>query len=554
MQPSRRGANTQPSVTDEARLARARAQRSRAAVAAASAAASASSSGPKRSARVDPRLVPTRHWRAAPQLEGGGVSQSRWQRGDETAPENGSSSEDAGESESEDEVLEPLESAAPADDVQTSKRPQLTRNLSERWEARKAERVAAAAESTGSAFFASWAPRAGHRPAPVLKQPPLQEAARATQWKSSKRREAAQLAAKEFDERQRKDKASASRALKETKSRPDDPQANRVFKRHCKDLFRNRFYVPEKPAPSPKRFAATAAPPPPPKPGWNIDDSIWGGRSSYFDSEKTIRKAVGCDFEKAIGQGNLEKFLLKNDANAPDPDNKEQVKEFMQECEDVFFSYGSLFFMIFDYFASIGGSDDLFHINRTAYDSMIQQCGLQVKGSKHCDLAHLDLIFVQVNAPKPTQNSKLGVKKSVAHDSKHALTRAELIQCLTRIAVARFVLTPKTPKTPNAGKTDVSDAIDELFKVIRHSAPREVLQDGSAFRSMSCYKETVDMALRLYEPALRLLFAKYSAGEGMGGKDGDGARQMARGNSLVADSDKMLSPGEWVCLCRELAP
>ena len=60
------------------------------------------------------------------------------------------------------------------------------------------------------------------------------------------------------------------------------------------------------------------------------------------------------------------------------------------------------------------------------------------------------------------------------------------MQCLCRIAVARYMLTPRTPRTPKAGKTDVSDAVEELFRTIRSQASREVQQDGMQFRRSSC--------------------------------------------------------------------
>ena len=74
------------------------------------------------------------------------------------------------------------------------------------------------------------------------------------------------------------------------------------------------------------------------------------------------------------------------------------MRGFLAEVADVFVAHGRLFFMVFDYFASLGATDDLFHIHRGGYDQLVQQCGLQVKGSKHCDLQHLDIIFVLVNA------------------------------------------------------------------------------------------------------------------------------------------------------------
>ena len=106
------------------------------------------------------------------------------------------------------------------------------------------------------------------------------------------------------------------------------------------------------------------------------------------------------------------------------------------------------------------------------------------------------------------------------HDTRQGLTRSELIECLSRIAVMRYVLTPKSLKTPKAGKTSVADAIEETFATIRHVASHEVLQNSQVFRRTCCYIEETDAALRAHEPALRMLFTKFSAGDGLGLFDG----------------------------------
>ena len=379
---------------------------------------------------------------------------------------------------------------------------------------------------------------------------------RAAEWEDQKRRTEAGVAAISFDTRQHSNKSSSLRALKNAASRPADERAQHAFKQHCLGLFRNRFFVPEKPPPAPARIVSKGRTqkikPESPRAAWRLETSIWAGRQfrggenrGFYDDDTVVRRAIVCDFRKAIGKGPLLPYMLKHDKRSPEPsDAPERLEAFAGEIEDVIVSHGRMFFMIFDYFASMSGTNDLFHIHRNAFDQLVQRCGLQVKGSKHCDLAHLDIIFVQVNATQLKPDARAAQPKTMAdHDSKHTLTRAELIQCLCRIAIARYILTSKTAKTPKAGKDDVSDAIDELFKTIRNLAGREVLQDGQAFRRASCYIEDTDRALRVHEPALQVLFAKYSA---LGGQDSCNFK------SGVADSDQLLSPGEWICMCTEL--
>jgi hypothetical protein len=412
----------------------------------------------------------------------------------------------------------------------------------------------------------------------------------ATLWRDAAKMIEAKRAAKSFDERQRALKHGSHQAIKLTSSNPADIPASRAFRTNCRELFRNRYFVPEKAAQAPTKITGKKREIQ--KEGWRLESSIWAGRQfrgfdsmgrpqdrGFYDGDEIVRRAIQCDFRKAIDKGLLADFLLKHDKDAPDPESQpDETEMFMADVEDVFADHGRLFFMVFDFFATQSGNDDLFHIHKNGFYKMVEQCGMVVKGSKHSDRAHMDIIFKLVNASelgggkkrrssaKPALKRQLTTGKSptapmrekllskiVKHDSEHCLTRAELIQCLCRIAVARYILTPKTAKTPKAGKACVSDAIDELMKTIRHQASREVQQDGQLFRRMSCYIEETDAALRMHEAALRLLFAKYSSGEGVDGKGGAGAQEMKRGNSLVAESDNLLSPGEWVCFCRELA-
>ena len=335
---------------------------------------------------------------------------------------------------------------------------------------------------------------------------------------------------------------------------------------------------------------------------WSLDTSIWSGRQyrggenrGFYDDDSVVRRAIVCDLGKAVDKGLLLPHLLKYDAAAravasespnvdhggfaAEPSSTESnrsidaatdaatadraMASIGQRIKEVFVTYGRVFYMIFDYFASLSGTGDLFHIHRNGYDELCSQCGIVVPGSASCDLYHLDLIFVLVNAssrdmPAQPKQKRTGprmarqhkVRAAVKHDTKHTLTRAELMQCLCRIAVARYILTPKTDATPLAGKTDVPAALDELFKRIKSQASREVQQNGMDFRHSCCYTEATDAALRLHEPTLRLLYAKFSDSASGASVDRPTAH---RSVTMVADSHQLMSPGEWVTLCRDLS-
>jgi hypothetical protein len=379
---------------------------------------------------------------------------------------------------------------------------------------------------------------------------------------------ATRLAARDFDQRQMTWSLSTKSGMKATSKNLICSRADSAFKRSSLELFRNRYFIAEAPPPPPvaitgkagERKAAIVKPP------WRLEDSIWAGRQfrggedrGFYDEDTIRRRAVTCDFRKGLAKGFLMKLLLKSEQHSPDPETQpEEADAFIAEVEEVFVANARMFFMMFDYFASLGPSDDIFHIHRIGYDRMCADCGLWVKGSKHCDIGHIDIIFVAVNASSETWKQKQALARGTSgqcfakdHDDAKRLTRAELIQCLCRIAIARYMHTPKSAKTPHAGKTSVAEALEELFKKLRSHAGREVCQNSMIFRRENCYSEETDKALRAHETALRILFAKYSSGTGISKASTD---QMKRGSCTLftAGTDKMLSVGQWICLCNDL--
>ena len=398
------------------------------------------------------------------------------------------------------------------------------------------------------------------------------------------------LAAKTFDGSHRRLYTAAHRLMRNAALDPTDAKRVDMFNVAQMTVRRNRLFVPETlelpvaiPAGSRERPDI-----PPPQKQWRLEDSIWNGRQKladsrdFYDNDAVVRRAIECDFRKALSTNSLDEYLLAHDANAPDTSTCDlsEIDDFFAEIEESLVANGRLIYMVFDYYASQGATDDLFHVHRNGYEKMVKQCGVIVKGSKSCDRQHLDLIFVVANtasegrgalhrrgstrfgskvASAATGNGKTipvatGGSKKVAHDDRHGLTRAELLKVLLRIAIARYVLTGKSRIN------DVSDAVDELFKTIRKNASREVLQNSMEFRRNFCYTEATDAALQLHKDALRMLFTKYSSGEGGEGAKGSGGGSMTKGSvgrgvgsSMSVDSSQMLSPGEFISLARDVA-
>ena len=322
-------------------------------------------------------------------------------------------------------------------------------------------------------------------------------------WRSEHRQRAALQAAAHFDGQQRSLRNRALKSVKDAAASPADQQASSAFAVHCRDLFRHRYHVPEKAHVPPTMGSQRSRRKK--QSSWRVEDSIWAGRQfrdledrGFLDDDSVVARAIQRDFGKAQVGTSLPAYLLTHDSNAPaagaPPDD---VQAFFAGIEEACVANGRLFLMVFDYFATQSKTDDVFHVTRLGYDQMIQQCDLTVKGSTHCDLAHLDIIFVAVNSSseKVMKGAMNGVARDASkgvsfpehkrlktmqqHDSRLALTRSELLQSLLRIAVARYILTPKTRATPKAGKTSVAEAVQELYRTLRARAKREVLQDSA---------------------------------------------------------------------------
>jgi hypothetical protein len=400
-----------------------------------------------------------------------------------------------------------------------------------------------------------------------------------------RRRELAERVSK-FEKRHRDFKFSAHRALKGIQRDPTSSASGRAFEHALVCVQRNRLFVPE--AAAAPVASRTSCPRDNDNSNGNdnrgrsgsglskgndndnrgrggsgssstyrIAESIWRGREKwsdskdFWDTDRCLERAVQTDWRECIETSNLTQFLLKHDAamKTKDPNSvpRSKLDAFLKEMESVFVVNARFFLSTFDHYATQSPSDDLFHITNLGYSAFLEECELVVSGSGTADMGNYDLIFVVANtavkegplvnalgiyqAPEKKTTTK---RKRFEHNSKLGLTRAEYMQCLCRVAVARYVLTGR------AKLTDVSDALVKLFETMKAKCDPATRQDSNEFRDKYCYTQATDSALRMYEPALRMLYERYAKGDGDLGKK-------------QAESNKLLSVVEWVQLARDLA-
>jgi hypothetical protein len=173
---------------------------------------------------------------------------------------------------------------------------------------------------------------------------------------------------------------------------------------------------------------------------------------------------------------------------------------------------------VFDFYATSGASDDIFHIGLNAFKLVVERCQLAEADNTHLNLGAFDRMFVAVTAGKKGDNAR-------------ALNRQEWLQVLIRFAKMRHVAT---------GRADTI-AIGLRNLIDLEMGPRvdaRAVQNSRTFREDNCYLQDVDLVLQTYAASLRNIYKSYSKGTG------------AIGDEL--DSTKLLSFPEFKLMLRDL--
>ena len=160
-------------------------------------------------------------------------------------------------------------------------------------------------------------------------------------WSRPGQHEAVKSAASSFDMRQRSYRHAAIRAAREATVAPASATARTAFNARCRELFRNRVVLAgprpprsesTRPSGNRRRYTGRRMPSHRPAPEapmqelhselkWIMADSIWQGRQfrggenrGFYDDDSVIRRAVECDFGKALVVPSLVDFMLTNDS------------------------------------------------------------------------------------------------------------------------------------------------------------------------------------------------------------------------------------------------
>jgi hypothetical protein len=327
-----------------------------------------------------------------------------------------------------------------------------------------------------------------------------------------------------------------------------------AFERSLFEMRTNRYVVRER-AKRVKKIEARVVK----KRGWRLEESIWAPRvhwsdsKDFYDSEKVAKAMFEVDWRRALQYG-LVKFICRYDDGESDSEEEEEEEEEEQrageqagdgesslwgqaattsrqqavaptssmearsmeapasdEVEDVgevLWEHATLVRNMFDTYAAIGTSGDIFSIQFNAFSEWVNDCGLVNSESVHTMKSSWDMMFLAVdsasrneaagNAGAGSKKAKKSARAQLSAMDK-ALDRSEFLQCIVKAAVMTYVMTGEL--------ADISLAVDALFERILCPKTEPSLSVAANDYRRTIYIEEIDVVLRRHEAALRMLYA-----------------------------------------------
>ena len=159
---------------------------------------------------------------------------------------------------------------------------------------------------------------------------------------------------------------------------------------------------------------------------------------------------------------------------------------------------------IFDYYCACSSATNksAFSISENNFNRFVSDCAI-ADDSTACTASECSKIFIVCNF----ETDKTSAANEVNDD--RALMRYEFMECLVRMAVARF----------RHEINDVSECLDRLFdEVILPNIDPSAVLDPDIFRRDKFYFQAVDEAFKPHAKYLKLVYMKYSLLNPVAGK------------------------------------
>ena len=267
---------------------------------------------------------------------------------------------------------------------------------------------------------------------------------------------------------------------------------------------------------------------------WCLEESMyklrpkWTDSGSFFDSISHYDKAFSTDWSRALRTHKLAQFIVKCDDGDSDDGEEDADGDGIADTEivevgEMLWQHHLLLYFMFDCFASMDAKHGISTVTYNAFKLLVQDCSLDVPGSKYCDSAHYDQLFIMINSqpapPRAGKESKFQITEETVgrrgmytdqageNVGKRSLCRHQWFNVIVRMAIMRYVLTKEC--------SDVSQAVDKL--ILEDLVPNIddwIQADHRQFRREVCYSQDVDTVLASHKETIVNIFYHFADTEG----------------------------------------
>ena len=275
-----------------------------------------------------------------------------------------------------------------------------------------------------------------------------------------------------------------------------------------------------------------------PKVPWSLPQSIFRPRvkecesRGYFDSERVKEKAKTNDWDSMLRKEKFKSMLIRENKHADQSDDF-MLNKMKRIHSSSWYTLGSTY----TYYCCQGNTSP-YGMSLNAYTSFLDECGIPDPNSQSVRRPDLDTIFSVANLGGDMPKEHPDAVKGVVVANKLTLTRAEFIEAIIRIGIAKYGRGVKTQ--------DVSEAVKMLFdENITKNLPKECLWVHNDFLTNRLYFQEVDEALKKHKALLEAIYKRYCLRPPTGGLRSkmmmyNGFVQFIEDTSLVSESFSMI--------------
>ena len=267
---------------------------------------------------------------------------------------------------------------------------------------------------------------------------------------------------------------------------------------------------------------------------WSLPKSIFRPRvkecesRGYFDSERVKEKSKTNDWDSMLGKEKFRSMLIRENKNVD-----QEVDFMLNKLKRIFSTNWYILASTHTYYCCQGNTSP-YGMSLNAYTSFLDECGIPDPDSQSVRRPDLDTIFSVANLGGDTPKEHPDAVKGVVVANKLTLTRAEFIEAIMRIGIAKYGRGVKTH--------DVSEAVKMLFdENIVKNLPKECLWVSNDFLTNRLYFQEVDEALKKHKALLEAIYKRYCLRPPNGGLRSkrmmyNGFVQFIEDTSLVSES------------------